>query len=46
MFLPPPRPQAYVRARAIKLGQAISELSRRGGSGKVPKTQRDWPLEG
>ena len=43
MLLPPPRPMP---ARAIKLGQAIFELSRRGSSGKVPMTQRDWLLEG
>lgn len=31
--------QAYARARAIKLGQAISELIRRGSAGKVPMRQ-------
>ena len=31
--------QAYARARAIKLGQAISELIRRGSAGKVPMKQ-------
>ena len=31
--------QAYARARAIKLGQAISELILRGSTGKVPVKQ-------
>ena len=31
--------QAYARARAIKLGQAISELIVRGSSGSVPMRQ-------
>ena len=31
--------QAYARARAMKLGQAISELIRRGSAGKVPMRQ-------
>ena len=39
--------QAYARARAIKLGQAISELIRRGSSGKVPMRQMNgvWVFE-
>ena len=31
--------QAYAKARAIKLGQAISELILRGSAGKVPMKQ-------
>ena len=31
--------QAYARARAIKLGQAISELILRGSAGKMPMKQ-------
>ena len=31
--------QAYARARAIKLGQAVSELIRRGSSGKASMKQ-------
>lgn len=31
--------QAYARARAIKLGQAISELILRGSTGKAPVKQ-------
>lgn len=31
--------KAYARARAMKLGQAISELIRRGSAGKVPMKQ-------
>ena len=31
--------QAYARARASKLGQAISELIRRGSAGKVAMKQ-------
>jgi len=31
--------QAYARARAIKLGQAVSELIRRGSSGNVAMKQ-------
>lgn len=39
--------QAYARARAIKLGQAISELIRRGSFGKVPMKQMNgvWVFE-
>ena len=39
--------QAYARARAIKLGQAISEPIRRGSSGKVPMKQMNgvWVFE-
>ena len=33
--------QAYARARAIKLGQAVSELIRRGSSGKMAMKQVD-----
>ena len=33
--------QAYAKARAIKLGQAISELIQRGSSGKVPMRQKN-----
>ena len=31
--------QTYARARAIKLGQAVSELIRRGSSGKASMKQ-------
>ena len=33
--------QAYARARALKLGQAVSELIRRGSSGKTAMKQVD-----
>lgn len=33
--------RAYARARAIKLGQAVSELIRRGSTGKVAMKQVD-----
>ena len=33
--------QAYARARAIKLGQAVSELIRRGSTGKAAMKQVD-----
>lgn len=31
--------QAYARARAIKLGKAVSELVRRGSTGKIAMKQ-------
>ena len=31
----------YARARALKLGQAVSELIRRGGAQKLPIRQKD-----
>ncbi|MFA6313097.1 MAG: hypothetical protein WC681_16570 [Sterolibacterium sp.] len=32
---------AYARARALKLGQAVSELIRRGSEEKLPLIQKD-----
>jgi hypothetical protein len=32
--------QTYARARALKLGQAVSELIRRGGVDKMPVRKR------
>ena len=38
---------AYARARALKLGQAVSELIRRGGADKLPLRQVDgvWVVD-
>jgi hypothetical protein len=33
--------RTYARARALKLGQAVSELIRRGGAQKLPIRQKD-----
>jgi len=32
---------AYAKARALKLGQAVSELIRRGSAEKLPLVQKD-----
>jgi hypothetical protein len=39
--------QTYARARALKLGQAVSELIRRGSSERLPIRQRGgaWVFE-
>ena len=39
--------QAYARARALKLGQAVSELIRRGSAEKLPIRQKGgiWVFE-
>ncbi len=38
---------AYARARALKLGQAVSELIRRGSADKLPLKQIDgvWVID-
>jgi hypothetical protein len=39
--------QAYARARALKLGQAVSELIRQGSAERLPMRQDDgvWVFE-
>jgi hypothetical protein len=39
--------QAYARARALKLGQAVSELIRQGSAERLPMRQHDgvWVFE-
>ena len=39
--------QAYANARALKLGQAVSELIRRGTADKLPMKQKNgaWVFE-